>query len=238
MHRCAREGTPRPESSAVRAHVPAAFWAFADSWKAIFHSGVCDHAIKDLCRVYISRTVKCEFCGNQRSIKAIERRARGDAVRRPAQLRELATGTTSGRRPRCPTPRRSPGASRPTRRASGAGCTRTSRSRSWSSSAARSRSPSASRAGSGCSASTTTSTWPAPTPRWRPGSAPPRSSPRRRPATTTGPSRRHLTQARLPAGIRTLALIRRLMRATVQISGQGRGTSIRPSTAASAMSVR
>jgi alkylhydroperoxidase family enzyme len=70
MHRCAREGTPRPESSAVRAHAPHAFWAFADSWKAIFHSGVCDHAIKDLCRVYISRTVKCEFCGNQRSMKA------------------------------------------------------------------------------------------------------------------------------------------------------------------------
>ena len=70
MHRCAREGTPRPESSAVRAHAPNAFWAFADSWKAIFHEGVCDHAIKDLCRVYVSRTVKCEFCGNQRSIKA------------------------------------------------------------------------------------------------------------------------------------------------------------------------
>jgi alkylhydroperoxidase family enzyme len=70
MHRCAREGTPRPESSAVRAHAPNAFWAFADSWKAVFHEGVCDHAIKELCRVYISRTVKCEFCGNQRSIKA------------------------------------------------------------------------------------------------------------------------------------------------------------------------
>jgi alkylhydroperoxidase family enzyme len=70
MQRCAREGTPRPESSAVRAHAPNAFWAFADSWKALFHSGVCDHAIKELCRVYISRTVKCEFCGNQRSIKA------------------------------------------------------------------------------------------------------------------------------------------------------------------------
>ena len=70
MHRCAREGTPRPESSAVRAHAPNAFWAFADSWKAIFHSGVCDHSIKDLCRVYVSRTVKCEFCGNQRSAKA------------------------------------------------------------------------------------------------------------------------------------------------------------------------
>src|SRR3954464_5313578 len=72
MHRCAREGTPRPESSAVRAHAPNAFWAFADSWQALFHSGVCDHAIKELCRVYISRTVKCEFCGNQRSIKAAQ----------------------------------------------------------------------------------------------------------------------------------------------------------------------
>ena len=70
MQRCAREGTPRPESSAVRAHAPNAFWAFADSWKAVFHQGVCDHSIKELCRVYVSRTVKCEFCGNQRSIKA------------------------------------------------------------------------------------------------------------------------------------------------------------------------
>jgi alkylhydroperoxidase family enzyme len=70
MHRCAREGTPRPESSAVRAHAPNAFWAFADSWKALFHEGVLDHSIKELCRVYISKTVKCEFCGNQRSIKA------------------------------------------------------------------------------------------------------------------------------------------------------------------------
>ena len=70
MQRCAREGTPRPASSAVRADAPNAFWAFADSWKAIFHEGVCDHAIKDLCRVYVSRTVKCEFCGNQRSTKA------------------------------------------------------------------------------------------------------------------------------------------------------------------------
>lgn len=70
MHRCAREGTPRPESSAVRAHSPAAFWGFADPWKDMFREGVLDNPIKDLCRVYISRTVKCEFCGNQRSEKA------------------------------------------------------------------------------------------------------------------------------------------------------------------------
>lgn len=28
-----------------------------------------DHDIKELCRVYISRSVKCEYCGNQRSEK-------------------------------------------------------------------------------------------------------------------------------------------------------------------------
>jgi alkylhydroperoxidase family enzyme len=67
MDRCAREGTPRPESSAVRAHVPAAFWFFANSWHDLFHTGVLDHPIKELCRVYVSRTVKCEYCGNQRS---------------------------------------------------------------------------------------------------------------------------------------------------------------------------
>ena len=69
MERCAREGTPRPESSAVRAHVPSCFWFFANSWNDVFRNGVLDHAIKELCRVYVSRSVVCEFCGNQRSIK-------------------------------------------------------------------------------------------------------------------------------------------------------------------------
>ena len=68
--RCAREGTPRPESQAIRAHVPAAFWSFANTWRDVFHNGVADHGIKELCRLYVSRSVLCEFCGNQRSIKA------------------------------------------------------------------------------------------------------------------------------------------------------------------------
>jgi alkylhydroperoxidase family enzyme len=70
MERCAREGTPRPESSAIRAHVSACFWSFANSWQQIFREGVCDHEIKELCRVYISRSVNCEYCGNQRSVQA------------------------------------------------------------------------------------------------------------------------------------------------------------------------
>ena len=68
--RCRREGTPRPESQAIRAHVPAVFWSFANSWRDVFKHGVADHAIKELCRIYVSRSVKCEYCGNQRSMKA------------------------------------------------------------------------------------------------------------------------------------------------------------------------
>lgn len=70
LDRCRREGTPRPESQAIRAHVPAVFWSFANLWRDIFHRGICDHSTKELCRVYVSRSVKCEYCGNQRSEKS------------------------------------------------------------------------------------------------------------------------------------------------------------------------
>jgi alkylhydroperoxidase family enzyme len=70
MERCQREGTPRPESSAVRAHVPAAFWFFARSWNDLFRNGIAEHALKELARLYVSRSVQCEYCGNQRSVKA------------------------------------------------------------------------------------------------------------------------------------------------------------------------
>jgi alkylhydroperoxidase family enzyme len=67
---CARRGTPRPESQSVRAHVPAVFWSFANTWRDVFYNGVMDHPIKELCRVYVSRSVKCEYCGNQRSLQS------------------------------------------------------------------------------------------------------------------------------------------------------------------------
>ena len=95
MERCQREGPPRPESSAVRAHVPACFWAFARSWEAIFRNGVCDHAIKELCRVYVSRAVKCEYCGNQRSEKA---RAQGLSEGQYDDLLNFETSARIGER--------------------------------------------------------------------------------------------------------------------------------------------
>ena len=70
LRRCAEFGTPRPESQSVRAHVPATFWSFAETWQKVFREGAVDHSIKELARVFVSRSVKCEYCGNQRSVQA------------------------------------------------------------------------------------------------------------------------------------------------------------------------
>ena len=90
MERCQREGTPRPESSAVRAHVKACFWFFANSWRDLFKHGVLDHSIKELCRLYVSRAVNCEYCGNQRSIKAAATGMKEDDVRDLMQFEKSA----------------------------------------------------------------------------------------------------------------------------------------------------
>lgn len=54
-------GTPRPESQAVRAHNPAVLRAFSRAWEAVFIKGVLDHGIKELCRVYVSKAIGCEY---------------------------------------------------------------------------------------------------------------------------------------------------------------------------------
>ena len=70
FERAARDGAPRPESHAIRANVSAVFWAFTHAWNDTFVNGVCDHATKELCRLYVSQAVNCNYCGNQRSVKA------------------------------------------------------------------------------------------------------------------------------------------------------------------------
>lgn len=70
MERARTYGTPRPESQAVRLHHPAVMKAFNNAWEVFFRQGVTDHAIKELCRLYISKSVECEYCGAQRSLLA------------------------------------------------------------------------------------------------------------------------------------------------------------------------
>lgn len=67
LDRARDQGTPRPESQAIRAHVPAVLHSFSQAWQTTFEQGVVDHALKELCRLYVSKTVECEYCGTQRS---------------------------------------------------------------------------------------------------------------------------------------------------------------------------
>lgn len=54
-------GAPRPESQAIRAHVPAVIRAFTQAWRTTFRKGVVDHQLKELCRVYVSQSIECEY---------------------------------------------------------------------------------------------------------------------------------------------------------------------------------
>ncbi len=61
LDRARREGTPRPESQAVRAHNPNVIRAFSEAWDLTFRNGVVGHALKELCRVYVSKSIDCEY---------------------------------------------------------------------------------------------------------------------------------------------------------------------------------
>jgi hypothetical protein len=54
-------GAPRPESQAIRANVPSVIRAFTQAWQHTFREGVLDHPVKELCRVYVSQSIDCEY---------------------------------------------------------------------------------------------------------------------------------------------------------------------------------
>ena len=67
LERARLHGTPRPESQAIRAHVPEILRTFSAYWNATFDDGLVDNRLKELCRLYVSKTVACNYCGGQRS---------------------------------------------------------------------------------------------------------------------------------------------------------------------------
>jgi AhpD family alkylhydroperoxidase len=67
LERARLHGTPRPESQAIRAHVPEILRTFSAYWNATFDEGLVDNRLKELCRLYVSKTVECNYCGGQRS---------------------------------------------------------------------------------------------------------------------------------------------------------------------------
>lgn len=61
MRHAQRFGTPRPETQSIRSHVPAVAKAFSRGWERIFRTGLVEHSLKELCRVYVSETIGCEY---------------------------------------------------------------------------------------------------------------------------------------------------------------------------------
>jgi len=61
LEHAAHYGTPRPESQAIRAHVPAVLRSFSTNWQQAFRTGVTEHRIKELCRGYVSATIECHY---------------------------------------------------------------------------------------------------------------------------------------------------------------------------------
>jgi len=61
LERARRFGTPRPETQSIRSHVPAVAKAFSRAWDSIFREGIVDHELKELCRVYVSKTIECDY---------------------------------------------------------------------------------------------------------------------------------------------------------------------------------
>jgi hypothetical protein len=61
MEHSRRYGTPRPETQAIRFQVPAVAKAFMRAWKTIFREGIVEHPLKELCRVYVSKTIECDY---------------------------------------------------------------------------------------------------------------------------------------------------------------------------------
>jgi hypothetical protein len=54
-------GAPRPEIQAIRAHQPDVLRTWTQAWEALFHDGVLDHGIKELCRSYVAQSLACDY---------------------------------------------------------------------------------------------------------------------------------------------------------------------------------
>ncbi len=50
--------------------MPAVLKAFTTAWMETFVDGVVEHELKELCRVYVTKTVDCGYCAAQRSSDA------------------------------------------------------------------------------------------------------------------------------------------------------------------------
>jgi alkylhydroperoxidase family enzyme len=80
LDRSDRLSTPKPAWYLALAHNPEVAKGFARFWETTYREGRVDHVVKELMRMAIVQLSGCDFCGSQRSVRALEEGLQEDDV--------------------------------------------------------------------------------------------------------------------------------------------------------------
>lgn len=72
IERAEQLSTPKPAWYLTLAHSPEMANAYAQYWDLTHRGGQVEHTTKELMRIAISQLMGCDFCANQRSVKALQ----------------------------------------------------------------------------------------------------------------------------------------------------------------------
>ena len=80
LERAERLSTPKPAWYLTLGHDPEMAVGYARFWDLTHRGGEVDHTIKELMRIAISTLLGCDFCAEQRSVRAVEEGLGEDAA--------------------------------------------------------------------------------------------------------------------------------------------------------------
>ena len=80
LERAARLSTPKPAWYLTLGHDPEVAVGYARFWDLTHRGGAVEHTIKELMRIAISTLLGCDFCAEQRSVRAVEEGLDEDAA--------------------------------------------------------------------------------------------------------------------------------------------------------------
>jgi AhpD family alkylhydroperoxidase len=70
--RAGRLSTPKPAWYLTLAHSPEMAIAYAEYWETTHRGGRVEHTTKELMRIAIAQLLGCDFCAQQRSVRALD----------------------------------------------------------------------------------------------------------------------------------------------------------------------
>lgn len=81
LERAERLSTPKPAWYLTLGHDPEMAVGYARFWDLTHRGGRVEHTVKELMRIAISTLLGCEFCADQRSVRALEEGLDEEAAR-------------------------------------------------------------------------------------------------------------------------------------------------------------